>query len=136
MKRLYLKGYLHIYDYDKEWRLEDGQRYDLSNKSCDLLDKLYEFAIENSFCIGLDILIPNCNLRIYATNNKSTLDEAQTYLLGVFDGLIESDLYYWGYSEYTVVGFSVDSFTIGGHDLKKELKQYVGKYVHFVLETE
>lgn len=137
MKKLYLKGYLR--NYDNEWCFENANYYNLS-------DELYEFSRKNNFCIaqpfgvhtygGYDIVIPNCNLRIYATNDRSTLDEAQTYLLGVFDGLTESDIYYWGYSEYTIVGLAVHSLTIGGHDLKEELKQYIGKYVHFVLEVK
>jgi hypothetical protein len=41
----------------------------------------------------------------------------------------------YGYSEYTVEGFSIKEFKIGkAHDLKKILESKKGRYVHLLID--
>lgn len=83
-----------------------------------------------------EIVIPNCNIRIYVTESESTLDEA----MATFDKMLYSDEFNvvgadYGYSEWTISGFDVKKFRIGNHDLNRELKRYDKKYVHFIMEV-
>lgn len=81
-------------------------------------------------------VIPNASVRIYVTNDECTLEEAQTALVAHLDGVVGLDLRYEGYSEFTIMGLSVNEFCIGGHDLTSVLLSYEGKFVHFVLECQ
>ena len=83
----------------------------------------------------LDI-IPNVAMIIYATDRKCSLDDASASVVSKLYGLLYSDIENVGYSEYTITGYSCNSFKIGGHDLEKEISAYVGKYIHLVLEVK
>lgn len=85
---------------------------------------------------GYRSCILNANLRVYATDKECSLDEAMASLAAELDGLVLTDVRNEGYSEWTITGYYVKEFYIGGHDLDRELDQYVGKYIHFVLEYE
>lgn len=138
MKRFYLKGILH---YSKE-----DDFYIIGSKN--LYEELCWFAQKNyngnggvnerddeDYFGGKDIILYGVNLRIYATEQKSTLENAIASVIDVLEGTLESKADYYGYSEYTIMGLEVEKFKIGGHNLKEELKRYLGKYVHFVLEV-
>ena len=51
----------------------------------------------------------------------------------VVTGNLLTQGHYVGYSEYTITGFNVDDLIICGHNLDYELKQHIGKYIHFIL---
>lgn len=53
-----------------------------------------------------------------------------------YTGNLLTSGHYIGYSEWTITGFDLDSFVLGGHDLKKELENHLGQYVHFILMDE
>lgn len=78
--------------------------------------------------------IPNANLRCWFSDEKCTLEEAQmnfdSYIL---TGNLLTQGHYTGYSEWTITGFCIDKLVIGGHDLKTELKEHIGQYIHFIL---
>lgn len=79
-------------------------------------------------------MIPNANLRCWFSDEKCTLEEAQmnfdSYIL---TGNLLTQGHYTGYSEWTITGFYIDELVIGGHDLKTELKEHIGQYIHFIL---
>lgn len=108
-------------------------------------ERLIPFAQENGYWICDDhtdvfteqhVTIPNCNIRVYATRRPSSLEEAML----AFDTYLESgelsiDGNTVGYSEWTITGFDVNKFQIGGHDLRTELKKYTDMWIHFILEV-
>lgn len=137
MKRFHMQGFCRM--------LDSGFCLD----GCNIYENLFEFVRHNYDSVfgarykdndgyyglgGQDIILPNVNLRIYVTKQKSTFDEAMTSLLDTLEGSFESKADYYGYSEYTIMGLDIEEFSIGGHDLRDILRQYENKYVHFVLE--
>jgi len=78
--------------------------------------------------------IPNAHLSCWFSDEQCTLEEAQmnfeSYLV---TGELLTAGHYVGYSEWTITGFDLDYFIIGGHDLSKELKQHRGQYIHLIL---
>ena len=78
--------------------------------------------------------IPNANLKCWFSDTRCTLEEAmmdfESYLA---TGDLLTKGHYTGYSEWTITGFEVDCLTIGGHDLRQELKQHDGQYMHMIL---
>lgn len=88
-------------------------------------------------CLGAErCVVSDVSLRIYATDQKCSLDEAMGSVVANLYGEVCSDIGYVGYSEYTITGFYCKEFTIGGHDLTNELAGYIGKYIHFVFEVK
>lgn len=138
MKRFYVHGYC-IYDN------EENCIY-INKRTCNLYDSLFDFIqknYNNEVCgayytdegLGEEIIsLPKVNLRIYATDKESSIDEAMISVLDALEGSMECEASYYGYSEYTIMGLDVEKFCIGGHDLWEELKSYRGKYIHFVLD--
>ena len=78
--------------------------------------------------------IENVNLRIYVTENECTLEEAESSLIDKLYGVLTTETELEGYSEYTITGLDINDFSIGGHNLKEEIRSHMGKYMHFVLE--
>ena len=79
-------------------------------------------------------VIENANLRIWFSDEKCTLEEAQMN----FDSFMETgelltEGYYVGYSEWTITGFEIKELRIGGHDLTRELTNHIGQYAHLIL---
>ncbi len=83
---------------------------------------------------GTKAFIFDANIYIYFTDNKSTFEEAQESLICELYGVVESDIRLCGYSEYTITGYSLEEFSIGGHNLQNEISSHMGEYMHFVLE--
>lgn len=85
---------------------------------------------------GVSLNIPNCSVRIYYSDNKITLDEVQEkhirQLFGDLDVFGEN----YGYSEWTIMGFNLESLTVGGHNLIKELENNMDRYANIVIEYE
>ena len=54
----------------------------------------------------------------------------------LYGGEVESEYHQTGYSEYTITGIDIDTFSIGGHDLERELTSHIGEFCHFILETD
>jgi hypothetical protein len=87
-----------------------------------------EQQYDNEYLGGELSEIPDCCLSIWFTDDKCTFDEAQESLCNYLDGCMTVDISYLGYSEWTITGFNLDEFTIGEHDLDKELEDHMGQY--------
>lgn len=84
---------------------------------------------------GRKSIIDDVNLRIYFTDKECTLDEAvESLLMYQYSGEVKTDIALCGYSEYTITGYSIEDFSIGGHNLEYELSSHIGEYVHFIME--
>lgn len=85
---------------------------------------------------GIRAILDNCNLRLYFTNKKCELEEAMMALdMFMFGGLLETNLEYEGYSEYTITGYDLSTFSIGGHSLFEEFSSHLGQYCHMIIEV-
>jgi hypothetical protein len=90
-------------------------------------------------CTSISMFLPKISLSLFFSDKECSLDEAQkNVILMSLGGL---DLYeeWWGYSEFTVMGYDILNFKLvskdgGEHDLDKIFRSYCGKYVHIVLE--
>jgi hypothetical protein len=80
-----------------------------------------------------------CNvfLRIYFSDNKCSLEDAMNGHLKRMLGTLRADGQEYGYSEYTVEGFTVEdgSVKIGSHDVQKIIDRSAGKYVHILIDV-
>lgn len=78
--------------------------------------------------------IPNAHLSCWFSDEQCTLEETQMNFESYsITGELLTAGHYVGYSEWTITGFDIDCFIIGGHDLNKELRQHEGQYIHLIL---
>lgn len=125
---------------------------------CDFVDMMYNFACtvgyakrHNKGLGGKRAFIDDCNIRMYFTNKECELDEAEVALLikleveGYFDeheareelgGQFDLMTRLTGYSEYTIIGYDVETCTLGGHNLLDILGNHIGEYVNMVIEAD
>lgn len=101
----------------------------------DIPEKFSWEGEEESGFRGERVVIPECNLRIYWGTDMISLEEAEK----CFEEKLYAGEYFHhgndvGYSEYTITGFEFDKMVIGGHDLRAELLDKAGKYIHIVME--
>jgi len=79
--------------------------------------------------------IENCFVRFYTSETKCTLEEAINGHLEKMFGKATITGQEYGYSEYTIEGFNINTFKIGKmHDLQKILDSKKGKYVHMLID--
>lgn len=139
MTKLYINGWVSTDD-DNIIAVKDNK--DDSCWQANSLPKLIkEFAYEhgrvrnvNKGLGGTKSYIFDANIYIYFTDEKSTIEEAQESLIYKLYGDVETEIRLCGYSEYTITGYSLEEFSIGGHDLESEISSHIGEYMHFILE--
>lgn len=138
---LYIKGYLTT-DYDGILSVKEDNNYWSPKNS--IIDSIESYARNYGFIRdkktglgGTQTFIKNCNMRIFFTENETTLSQAQfLFDAEMYGGDLVTDTSYCGYSEYTITGMDLDEFTIGGHNLASELGSHMGEYIHLIIECE
>lgn len=136
MNELHLYGWLtrdsdEILALKKDKNERDWYAESIQDSIWDIADSSWRY--DNPGLGGRRSVINNAQIFVYATDKECDLDEAMTALVSKMDGAIFSDVGLEGYSEYTITGYYCKEFTIGGHDLDRELDKYIGKYIHFVI---
>lgn len=141
MAELHLKGYL-CSDYDGIISLTDNKEtcYSWDKRSIigDIEDLAHKYGMTGEHHKGLGgrrAIIDDCNIRIWFTDTECELEEAMMSLDNLmYGGDIQTKVTRVGYSEYTITGLNLDEFSIGGHDLDRELSSHYGEYCHIIIE--
>ena len=69
--------------------------------------------------------------RFYVSDIPVSLAKAKRgYLEQILGGKLKAHAVNYGYSEYTIMGMTVETFKIGNHDIENIMKNYVGKYIN------
>lgn len=127
-----LAGRVTIQPYES---LVDRISYDL--KEYDTFGEASEEDIECG--LSYKSIIENVSIRIYVSDEKISYEKAIENQILSSMGLLTMVESWVGYSEYTIMGYAVDTFELvgngGTHDLTEILKSYIGKYVWFVVEV-
>lgn len=131
MAELLLKGYLGI-DYDGhpglDFRKNSPSRYSTVSSIPNEIQYQFDYDMLNRGLGEKLTVIPNCSLSIWYTEDECSFEEAQEALLNKLDGCLTVRVVLLGYSEYTITDLKLDEFSIGGHDLKRELRDHMGEY--------
>lgn len=106
----------------------------ISNKTSHMYNEdVEEHGLGYSVCTSED----NIQLRYYISDDEITSKEeiAEKYLEKIL-GSIDIALENIGYSEYTITGYDLINFRLGGHDLEKLFSNYLGKYTCIIVNKE
>ena len=109
--------------------------FDIVNESHNFNEK----EVDEEENINISMLIPKVSLRIFFSSDKGSLDDAINNQILASIGELDILQYWYGYSEYTVEALSIEKFQLisndgGKHDLKQIFNNYIGKYVHILIE--
>ena len=127
---LLLNGYI-TEDYDGHpalRKIKDGYGYSEAISIPNAIQDKFNYQKLNRGLGEKLTMIPNCNLTIHYTKDICSYEEAQEVLLNALYGDMMVHTSYVGYSEYTITGLDLETFTIGGHDLAAELESHEGEY--------
>lgn len=99
----------------------------------DLINHIYHYEIKNDKGLDLDVV----ELKYYISDNEiNSKEEIEEKYLEKILGGIDIALENIGYSEYTITGYDLVNFKLGGHDLEKIFSNYLGKYACIIVNKE
>jgi len=132
---IHLKGFLED---DSEGIRFKGEYSSIANKISAKVssNENSKHQPDDDYHTSTSVYLPKVFLQIYMSDFELTLEQAHEKQ--ILASLGELDIYseWYGYSEYTIEGFDLVNFTVGGHDLEGVLKNYIGKFVHIVIELQ
>lgn len=100
----------------------------------ELLSDNYDAGLSFDFDDESTDVIENVFLRMYECEEECSLEQAMKgHLEMVFGSLVTTGQQY-GYSEYTIEGFSVHSLQLGGHNIREIIKCKGDKYLHILID--
>ena len=113
-----------------------------------LNDKIIELGIStnDSLCYNdedktsINTMVDNVFVQIHVSDKEITLEEANNNFILMSLGQLDIYETWYGYSEWTIMGFDLQSFRLvgndGEHDLNDIFLNYVGKYLILVVEIK
>lgn len=106
-------------------------------KDIDLLRTLssdYRLGLSFPFGEKGDDIVDNIFFRFYESKEECTLEDAVKGFSENLFGRLHASGEEYGYSEYTVEGFTISELRLGGHDLQKILESKNDKYLHILID--
>ena len=108
---------------------ENLKEYELSKLDTD----------EDKTQVEASVFIPKVSFRAYFSDNECSLEEAENNQILLSIGALDIFQEWYGYSEWTIMGYDVENFKLisedgGEHDLEQIFRNYIGKYVHIVID--
>lgn len=93
----------------------------------------HDITVENS------LFIPKVFFRAYFSDRECSLLDAINNQILLSIGALDILECWFGYSEWTIEGYDVENFKLisengTGHDLQQIFTNYIGKYVHILID--
>lgn len=142
IKEIHLEGKLASDDCGVKFK---GGYLTLASEISQKLEELFldlspSKAEEDPNATDISLCTPPISFKVFLSDNKCSLKEAENKQILASVG--ELDIYqeWFGYSEFTVMGYDVINFALtsedgSGHDLQQFFTNYIGKYTHIVIST-
>lgn len=140
MKNIHICGWI-----EKDWcdfpSIDEIPIHRLLNDEIDMLGVKTKYSYyhnkENDYNIEISSLVENVSMQVHVSEKEITLDDANYNKILMSIGELDICETWYGYSEYTIEGYDIESFSLigndGEHDLNKILLNYVGKYLNMVV---
>lgn len=131
------KGFIGIKKWEDNIEMTHGEiRYDLIRTiSEDVPDELKIIGKEEyeDWTFYMNDIIKNVSISLHISDTEITIEEANENQILLSMGELNLGGSYYGYSEWTIEGLSLDKFMLigngGEHDLYEIIKGYEGKYM-------
>lgn len=151
-KEQILKGWVaKIGDYDPAIHLlkslmhrQDYNEFDLENRKLGslILNALSALGYENisdeeeDFENGINDkrVAENVIMQLYASDKQEKLESIKEKVVLDSMGLLEFQENWYGYSTWTIEGYGIDTFTLGGHNLLEILEGLEGEFIYLIID--
>ncbi|HFP6573114.1 TPA: hypothetical protein ACHJ3G_002656 [Enterococcus faecalis] len=130
-----LKSLMHRQDYYK---------FDLENRNLGslILNALSALGYENisdeeeDFENGISDkrVAENVIMQLFASDKQEKLESIKEKVVLDSMGLLEFQENWHGYSTWTIEGYEIETFTLGGHNLLEILEGLEGKFIYLVID--
>ena len=143
MPKIIINGWIEEEEYDETYpSIDEIPIHEI------LSDKIIELGIStnDSLCyndedeIAINTMIDNVFVQIHVSDKEITLEEANNNFILMSLGQLDIYETLYGYSEWTIMGYDLQSFRLvgndGEHDLNDIFLNYVGKYLILVVEIK
>lgn len=144
MSKIIINGWIGEEEYDEILpSIDEIPIHEILNDKIDELD----ITSNNSLCyeeddrkIAINKMINNVFMQIHVSDKEITLEEANNNFILMSLGQLDIYETWYGYSEWTIMGYDLQSFRLvgndGEHDLNDIFLNYVGKYLILVVEIK
>ena len=145
MSKIIINGWIEEEEYDEILpSIDEIPIHEILNDKIDELD----ITSNNSLCyneeddrkISINKMINNVFMQIHVSDKEITLEEANNNFILMSLGQLDIYETWYGYSEWTIMGYDLQSFKLvgndGEHDLNDIFLNYVGKYLILVVEIK
>lgn len=78
----------------------------------------------------------NVSIQLYASETSETLEEIKEKIILDSFGLLKYEDEWYGYSEFTIEGYCIDTFILGGHNILDIIKNQSGKHIYIVINKK
>ncbi len=145
MKEQILKGFVVIDPHDMDGEVflvkndqkETSSERELASLVSNALSALgvEDTATDDDFEDGTNqkFIADNIQLQIFASNKRTSLDDIKEKVILDSMGLLELQEVWFGYSTWTIEGFCVETFTLGGHDMLEIIKSLKDKFIYLII---
>lgn len=144
MSKIIINGWIEKEEYDEILpSIDEIPIHEILNDKIDELD----ITSNNSLCyeeddckIAINKMINNVFMQIHVSDKEITLEEANNNFILMSLGQLDIYETWYGYSEWSIMGYDLQSFRLvgndGEHDLNDIFLNYVGKYLILVVEIK
>lgn len=145
MSKIIINGWIEKEEYDEILpSIDEIPIHEILNDKIDELD----ITSNNSLCyneeddrkIAINKMINNVFVQIHVSDKEITLEEANNNFILMSLGQLDIYETWYGYSEWSIMGYDLQSFRLvgndGEHDLNDIFLNYVGKYLILVVEIK
>ena len=143
MSKIIINGWIEKEEYDETYpSIDEMPIHEI------LSDKIIELGIStnDSLCYNdedktsINTMVDNVFIQIHVSDKEITLEEANNNFILMSLGQLDIYETWYGYSEWTIMGYDLQSFRLvgndGEHDLNDIFLNYVGKYLILVVEIK
>ena len=145
MSKIIINGWIEKEEYDETYpSIDEMPIHEI------LSDKIIELGIstndslcyneEDDYTIAINTMVDNVFIQIHVSDKEITLEEANNNFILMSLGQLDIYETWYGYSEWTIMGYDLQSFRLvgndGEHDLNDIFLNYVGKYLILVVEIK
>lgn len=83
--------------------------------------------------ISRKYIAKNLQIKLFASNTRKKLVQIQENAILESMGLLSFQEDWYGYSTFSIEGYSVDTFTLGGHNILEVIEQYEGYFIYLLI---
>lgn len=114
-------------DYNRELGYLIANALEKLGYTNEVSDEDHENGITKKF------IAKNVQMQLFASDIREKLDDIKEKVILDSMGLLDFEEHWYGYSEWTIEGYNIDTLELGGHDILNIISGLRGKFIYLVI---